>query len=157
MPSVNNCIRHDGLYRPSRLFRNYAQQSAFPRRLYLPPLGLSRLDGLARIYCIQTTNFQSGRKDQSPMVKVVGYRRPFENSRCRKHLFIKQSNPPYANMYSYDAAVTLRLISKHRPRLSATLDPICQDVNPITFVRNVKSSKSGTFAVSRSYPPIWVS
>ena len=53
---------------------------------------------------------------------------------------------------SYDAVDTHLLISKLQPHPCAMPDPIYPDVNPITSVSNVKSSKRGTSSVSPSFP-----
>lgn len=53
---------------------------------------------------------------------------------------------------SYDVVDIHHLISKLQPHPCAMPDPIYPDVNPITSVSNVKSSKLGTSSVSPSFP-----
>jgi hypothetical protein len=147
IPSIHNSLGNDGLHSPTRLFRNHAQLSTFPRSVHVPSLGLPRFNGLSRIYRLQTTNFQSRGENQSAMVKVARYRRSSQDSGCRRLPPCKRKLN--ANN-SYDAVDTLLPISKRPPRPFATLGPTCLDVNHITSVSNDKSLKHGISAVSPS-------
>lgn len=91
--SIDNRFRNDGIHRPTRLFRNHAQQSTFPRRLYILTLGLSRSYGLARVYRLQAEDVQLGRKDQSPVVAIAGYRRSSKDSGCCESRFEHDTMP----------------------------------------------------------------
>jgi len=148
-PSFHNSLGNDGLHRAPRLFRNHAQLSTFPRSLHVPPMGLSRFNGIPRIYRLQTANVQSRGENQSSVVKIAWYRRSSKDSGCRRSLLCECK--VNANN-SCDAVVTLLLISKHLPRHFATPGPTCPDVNHTTSESNDRFLKHGTFAVSPSSP-----